>query len=77
MGCSHHVLVQFMITRNVDVAKSRVSTLNLKRLNFRLFKKLLEVISWETVLRDKGIEQSWQHFEDGFLRAQELSIVQD
>jgi len=36
--------------------------------------QLLEVISWETVFRDKGKEQSWQHFKNMFLRAQELSI---
>ncbi|KFQ86650.1 hypothetical protein N337_07878, partial [Phoenicopterus ruber ruber] len=29
---------------------------------------------WETSLRDKGAEQSWQIFKDAFHRAQELSI---
>jgi len=44
--------------------------------NFRLFKELLEEISWEAVLRDKGVEQSWLLFEDAFLRAQVISIPQ-
>lgn len=29
---------------------------------------------WEAVLKDKGVAQSWQHFKDAFLRAQELSV---
>ena len=34
-------------------------------------------IPWEVVLRDKGTEQSWQHFKDAFLRAQELLFPQN
>ena len=30
----------------------------------------------DTILRDNRTEQSWQHFKDAFLRAQELSIPQ-
>ena len=33
-------------------------------------------LSWETVLGDSETEQSWQHFKDAFVRAQELSISQ-
>ena len=34
-------------------------------------------LSWETVLGDSETEQSWQHFKDAFVRAQELSISQN
>jgi len=37
----------------------------------------LDEISWEAVLRDKGVEQSWLLFKDTFLRMQELSIPKD
>jgi len=37
---------------------------------------LLEVIPWENVFKDKGKEQSWQHFKDALLRAQEPSVPQ-
>ena len=66
-----------MISRIVSLAKSGVRTLNFKRMNFRLFKELLEEVFWETVLRDKGTEQRWQHFKNVFLRAQELFIPQN
>jgi len=31
--------------------------------------------SWETALRDKGAEQSWQIFKDSFHEVQELLIL--
>lgn len=59
------------------MVKSGVRTLNLRRVNSRLFKELLKEISWEEALRDKGVEQSWLYFKDGFLRVEELSIPQN
>lgn len=41
-----------------------------------LSKELLDEIPWEAVLRDKGMEQSWQLSRDAFLKAQDLSIPQ-
>lgn len=42
---------------------SRVETgLNFRRWNFRLFVELLDKISWETMFRDKGGQQSWLLF---------------
>lgn len=46
------------------------------KVNFWLFKELLDEIPWETVLRDKRMEQSQQLFKNTFLRAKELSILQ-
>jgi len=77
LGCSNHALVEFVILRNVGLAKCGVRTLNFRRVNLRLFKELLVAISWEAVLRDKGVEQSWLLFKDAFLRVQELSITQN
>ncbi|GAB0194995.1 FERM and PDZ domain-containing protein 3 [Grus japonensis] len=39
-----------------------------------LFKELVNRTPWETALRDKGAEQSWQIFQDTFHRVQNLSI---
>lgn len=76
LGCSNHVLVEFMVSRNVVLMKSRSRTLNFMRAKFQLFKELLCGIPWETVLGDKGMEQSWYLFKHTHLRAQELSILQ-
>lgn len=70
LGYSNLALVEFVIFWQ------RVRTLNFRRANFKLFKKLLYEISWETVLADKEVEQSQLLLKDDFLRAQELSIHQ-
>ena len=44
-----------MISRNMGLAKNKVSTLNIRRVNFNLFKELLDEIPWKAVLRDKAI----------------------
>ena len=63
-----------MILRNVDLEKSGARTLNFGGANLRLLKELLDEISWEAVLRDKGVEERWLLFMDAFLKAQELPV---
>jgi len=75
LGCSDHALVEFTVLRYKGQVKSKVRTLNFRKANFQLFKELNRT-PWETVLGDKGAEQSWQIFKDAFHRAQELSIPQ-
>jgi len=76
LGCNDHTLVEFVILRNAGLAKSRVRTLNFRREKFQLLKQLLDGISWETLLKGIGTEQSWKLCKDSFLQAQELSIYQ-
>ncbi|GAB0178027.1 hypothetical protein GRJ2_000268000 [Grus japonensis] len=74
LGCSNHALVEFTILRNMGQLRSRIRTLNFRRTNFQLFKELVDGTPWETALRNKGAEQSYQLFKDVFLRMQKLSI---
>ncbi|GAB0209193.1 hypothetical protein GRJ2_003385000 [Grus japonensis] len=74
LGCSDHALVEFTVLRDMGQVKSKVRTLNFRKANFQLFKELVNRTLWETALRDKGAEQSWQIFKDAFYRAQELLI---
>ncbi|KFV07293.1 hypothetical protein N339_07034, partial [Pterocles gutturalis] len=60
--------------RSMGQVKNQVRSLNFGRLNFQVFKELVERIPWETALRDKGAEQSCQIFKDTFHTAQELSV---
>ncbi len=76
LGCSDHALVEFVILKNVGLAKNRARTLCFRRANFRLLKELLDGTRWETVLKGMGTEQSWQLLKDTLLRAQWLSIPQ-
>ncbi|KFR15209.1 hypothetical protein N306_15328, partial [Opisthocomus hoazin] len=60
--------------REMGITKSIVRALNVRRANFQLFKEIVRRTPWETVLRDRGTEQSWQVFKDVLHRAQELSV---
>ncbi len=59
LGCSDRASEEFAIRRDAGLAKSRARTLNFRRANFRLFKELLDEISWEAVLRDNGAQRGW------------------
>jgi len=74
LGCSDHMLVELMLLREMGITKSIVRKLNFRRANFQLFKEIVRRTPWETVLRDRGTEQSSHVFKDVFHRAQELSI---
>jgi len=37
--------------------------LNFRKAKFQLFRELVNKTSWETVLKDKGTEKSWQIFK--------------
>jgi len=53
-GYSDCALFELVILR--EMAKSKVKTLIFRRTNFRLFRKLLDEIPWEVVLRGRGVE---------------------
>lgn len=61
----------------MGLAKSRVRTFYFRRVNLPLFKELVDEIPWETPLRGKGMEQSWQLFKDSFLKVWEHSVPWD
>ncbi|KAK4821037.1 hypothetical protein QYF61_012217 [Mycteria americana] len=74
LGCSDQTLVEFTVLRDMGQVRSKVRALNLRKANFQLFKELVNGTPWETALRDKGAEQSWQIFKDAFHGVQELLI---
>ncbi|XP_048788476.1 uncharacterized protein LOC125687389 [Lagopus muta] len=74
LGSSDHALVEFVISSDVGLAKSRTRTLNFRRADFKLLNGLLAKIPWRAALKDKDVEESWQLFKDALLEAQEVSI---
>ncbi|KAJ7399577.1 hypothetical protein BTVI_114083 [Pitangus sulphuratus] len=74
LGCSDHALVEFVDLRNVGEVRSEIRPLNFRKASCQRFRGLVSGIPWETALRDKGVEQSWQILKEFFHRAQELSI---
>jgi len=74
LGCSDHTLVEFTVLRDTGKVRSVVRTLNFRKADFQIVKELVSRTPWETVLRDRGAERSWQIFKDAFHRAQEQSV---
>lgn len=56
LRCSNHVLPEFIISRNTSLVKNGVRTLNFRRVNSRLFKKLMDEIYREAVLNGNRTE---------------------
>jgi len=59
LGCSDHTLVQFTVLRGMGKAKNIVRTPHFRKANFQIFKELVSRTPSETVLWDRGAEQSW------------------
>jgi len=59
LGCSNHEVVKFKILYGRIKAISRSATLGFRRVNFDLFKDLLEGIPWARALEGKGAHKSW------------------
>ena len=74
LGSSDHAVMELAVLRDMGQAKSEVRTLNFRKASFQLLKELVSRTSWETALRDREAEQSWQIFKDAFHRVQELSV---
>jgi len=73
LGCRDRALVEFTVLRDMG-KESIVRTLIFRKAKFQLFKELVNRIPWETVIKDRWAEQSWQIFKDAFHRTQELSV---
>ncbi|PKU44704.1 glycerol kinase [Limosa lapponica baueri] len=73
LGCSDHGKIEFRIVGSI-YKTSRTETLDCKRPNFVLFKKLLGEIPWARALEGKGAQESWAIFKHCFLQAQDQCI---
>lgn len=58
----------------MGLEKNKVRILNIRKVNFQLFKMLVNRTPWEATQKDKGPEKSWQIFKDMFHTAKQLSI---
>jgi len=75
LGCSDHALVEYVISRKMSLeSEVELGPWTSGEQNSSCLRN--DEITWETVLRDTGMEQSWQLFKDTFLGAQELSTPQ-
>ncbi|KAK4807033.1 hypothetical protein QYF61_000362 [Mycteria americana] len=74
LGCSDHEMVEFRIPRGGRRLKGKLTTLDLRRADFGLFRDLLRSVSWDKALEGRGAQECWLTFKDHFLQAQEWSF---
>ncbi|GAB0208952.1 hypothetical protein GRJ2_003360900 [Grus japonensis] len=67
LGCNDHEMVEFRILHGRSRAVNRITTLDVRRANFGLFKALLGRIPWVRALEGKGAQESWSIFKHHFL----------
>lgn len=53
---SDHALVEFVISRSMDLPVCGVRVMNIRREKFQLFMELLDQLSWEDIIRGMGME---------------------
>jgi len=65
---------QFSILGEVRSGVSRTATLDFWRADFGLFRRLVDRIPWQAVLKGRGVQEGWTFFKKRILKAQEKSV---
>ncbi|KAK4830361.1 hypothetical protein QYF61_010138 [Mycteria americana] len=53
---------------------SRTATLDFRRADFGLLRRLVERVPWEAALKGKGVQEGWTFFKEEVLKAQERAV---
>ena len=53
---------------------SRTAVLDFWRADFGLFRRRVDRVPWEAVLKGKGVQEGWTFFKKEILKAQEQAI---
>jgi len=56
---SNHEIVEFSILGDVRRVTSKTAVLNFKRVDFDLFRTLVARVPWESLLKNKGVQEAW------------------
>ncbi|KAK4810673.1 hypothetical protein QYF61_007473 [Mycteria americana] len=74
LGQSDHEMIEFLILGEVRREVSRTATLDFRRADFGLFRRLVERVPWEAALMGKGVQEGWTFFKEEVLKAQEQAV---
>lgn len=74
LGHSDQEIIEFSILRDARRAINKASTLDFRRADFSLFKRLVQRVPWETALENKGVQEGWTYFKKEVLNAQEQAV---
>ena len=62
LGQSDHDMVEFLILGGVRRGNSKPATLDFRRADFELFRRLVKGVPWGSVLERKGVQDGWLLF---------------
>ncbi|KAK4811155.1 hypothetical protein QYF61_019786 [Mycteria americana] len=74
LGQSDHKMREFLILGEAARGVSRTATLDFRRADFGLFRRLVERVPWEAALKGKGVQEGWTFFKEEVLKAQEQAV---
>ncbi|PKU49228.1 rna-directed dna polymerase from mobile element jockey-like [Limosa lapponica baueri] len=74
LGHSNHQMIEFTILGEVRRGVSRTATLDFRRTDFNLFRRLVDRVPWEAALKGKGVQEGWTLFKKEILEAEEQVV---
>ena len=67
-------MVEFSILGGARRGNSKTATLDFRRADFELFRRLVGRVPWGSVLESKGVQDDWLLFKKEVLKAQEQAV---
>ncbi|KAK4819410.1 hypothetical protein QYF61_003681 [Mycteria americana] len=67
-------MIEFLIRGEAAREVSKTATLDFRRADFGLFRRLVERVPWEAALTGKGVQEGWTFFKEEILKAQEQAV---
>ncbi|KAK4821278.1 hypothetical protein QYF61_017642 [Mycteria americana] len=74
LGQSDHEMIEFLIRGEAARGVGKTATLDFRRADFSLFRRLVERVPWQAALRGKGVQEGWTFFKEEVLKAQERAV---
>ncbi|XP_071892066.1 uncharacterized protein [Anas platyrhynchos] len=74
LGQSDHEMVEFTILGKARKGTGKTAVLDFRRADFVLLRTLVGRVSWEAVLKGRGVQEGWVLFRREILMAQERSV---
>ncbi|KAK4813362.1 hypothetical protein QYF61_003561 [Mycteria americana] len=74
LGQSDHEMTEFLICGEAARGVSKTATLDFRRADFGLFRRLVERVPWEAALMGKGVQEGWTFFREEVLKAQDQAV---
>ena len=71
---SDHEMIEFLIRGEAARGVSKTATLDFQRMDFGLFRRLVDRVPWEAALIGKGVQEGWTFFKEEVLKVQDQAV---